>query len=247
MDLYAALCFLTALPLPDRPVKPEQMARSTAYFPLVGLLIGLAVAGLDHLFRLMWSPSVATVGVLIAFIMITGGLHLDGLMDSCDGLFGRRDPARRLEIMRDSRVGSFGVLGAVAVLLLEYIALAELPPALRAGAIMTLACLSRGAMVLAIWGFPYARAEGLGSAFKAGVGPRQVAVAGATAVAVAIIAAQSAGIVLVGTAVGATLLVAAFTCTRIPGLTGDSYGAIEVIVELTVLLTLLALVRAGYA
>ncbi|MDA8217107.1 MAG: adenosylcobinamide-GDP ribazoletransferase [Dehalococcoidales bacterium] len=247
MDFYVALRFLTVLPLPDRPVKPEQMARSTAYFPLVGLMIGLAVAGVDYVLRLVWPPSVATVGVLIAFILISGGLHLDGLMDSCDGLFGRRDPAKRLAIMRDSRVGSFGVLGAVAVLLLEYVALAELPVTLRIGAIVTFACLGRWALVLAIWGFPYARAEGLGSAFKAGVGPLQVAVAGATAVAVAIIVAQSAGIVLVGTAVGATLLVAAFTRTRIPGLTGDSYGAIEVMVELTVLLTLLALARVGYA
>ncbi|MHB1006864.1 MAG: adenosylcobinamide-GDP ribazoletransferase [Chloroflexota bacterium] len=246
MDFYAGLRFLTALPLPDRPVKPEQMARSAAYFPLVGLLVGLLVAGVDYLLRLIWPTSVASAGALIAFILVTGGLHLDGLMDSCDGLFGRRDPVRRLEIMRDSRVGSFGVLGAAGVLLLEYAALVELPAAYRPGTLVALAALGRGTMVLVMWGFPYARADGLGSAFKAGVRWRRVLLAGATAVVVAIVALQGAGVALALVALAVALLAAWFTCTRIPGLTGDSYGAINTLVELGVLLTMLALVRAGY-
>ena len=246
MDFYAGLRFLTALPLPDRPVKPEQMARSAAYFPLVGLLVGLLVAGVDYLLRLVWPASVASVGVLIAFILITGGLHLDGLMDSCDGLFGRRDPVRRLEIMRDSRVGSFGVLGAACVLLLEFAALVELPAAYRVGTLVTLAVLGRWAMVLAIWGFPYARADGLGSAFKAGVRWPRVLVATTTALAVAAVALQGAGLALALVALGVALLAAWFTCTRIPGLTGDSYGAINTLVEAGVLMAMLALVRVGY-
>jgi adenosylcobinamide-GDP ribazoletransferase len=251
MGFYFALRFLTALPLAHVEVKPGEIGRSAVYFPLVGLLLGLVLAGLDVLLRLLWPLAVANAGLVLAGVLLTGGLHLDGLMDSCDGLFGRRDPARRLEIMRDSRVGSFGVLGAGCALLVLYAGLGELREPWRWGALVLMATLSRWAMVLAIWGFPYARAEGLGRSFKDGISLAHVCVA--TLLAVVVVA----GVLAVGTLplVGAaSLLVGAlvalsvggFVCTRIPGLTGDSYGAIDVIAELAVLLTLVGFLEAGY-
>lgn len=241
MGFYVALRFLTALPLPDRPVKPEEMGRSAAYFALVGLLIGGAVGLLDALLRLVWPTPVASAGVLAALVLVSGGLHLDGLMDSCDGLFGRRDPARRLEIMRDSHVGSFGVLGAVLLLLLKYAALVEVAPEWRLGGLVAAVVLGRTALVLAIWAFPYARAEGTGRAFKDGVGPWQLGASAAVAAATALTAFGTAGAALLAVALGVTLLSGVFVRSRVPGLTGDSYGAINELVEVSCLLALVAM------
>ena len=251
MGFYFALRFLTALPLAHSEVKPGEIGRSAAFFPLVGLLLGLGLAGLDLVLRQLWPASVVNAGLVVASVLLTGGLHLDGLMDSCDGLFGRRDPARRLEIMRDSRVGSFGVLGAACAILLLFAGLGELREPWRFGGLVLMGTLSRWAMVLAIWGFPYARAEGLGRSFKDGLSVAHVLAA--TVLAVVVVAAGLAvgppplvgAAALVGAALVA-LAVGAFVCTRIPGLTGDSYGAINQIAELAVLLTLVALVKAGY-
>ena len=246
MGFLLALRFLTALPLPPREVTPGELGRSMAYYPLVGALLGLTLAGTDSLLQYVFPSSVTSAILLVVLILLTGGLHLDGLMDSCDGLFGRRDPARRLEIMRDSRVGSFGVLGAVGLLIVMYTALSALAAPWRTGALVLMPVMGRWAMVLALWGFPYARAEGLGRSFKEEVGWREVLAATVLAAAVA---ALSLGVVGIGilfiTGTGAWLL-GSFIFTRIPGLTGDSYGAINGVVEVVSLLTVVAVARAGY-
>ncbi|MHB1133695.1 MAG: adenosylcobinamide-GDP ribazoletransferase [Chloroflexota bacterium] len=251
MGLYFALRFLTALPVPHVDIRPGEIGRSAAFFPVVGLLLGLALAGLDLLLRAVWPLYVANAGLIVAAILLTGGLHLDGLMDSCDGLFGRRDPQRRLEIMRDSRVGSFGVLGAVSALLLLFACLSEMPLPWRPFALVLAGTLSRWTMVLAIWAFPYARAEGLGRAFKDDVGV--VYVLCATLVAMAVVAgavwlglAPAIAAAVLSAAAATGLLSAAFVMSRIPGLTGDSYGAINQLAELSVWLAFLALLGAGY-
>ncbi len=241
MGLLLALRFLTALPLPQAEVKPGQLGRAVGYFPAVGALLGLAVAGLDVLLRLVFPATVASVGVLIALALLTGALHLDGLMDTCDGLFGRSDPVRRLEIMRDSRVGSFGVVGAVCVLLLKYAALGGLAEPWRFGGLVAAPTFGRAAMVLAIGSFPYARPQGLGRAFKAEVGPAQLALALATAAAVAYVALGLIGVAMLVLAGGLAILMSLFVCSRIPGLTGDTYGAINEVVEVATMLALLAL------
>lgn len=243
MEFLLALRFLTALPLPARDVPHGEMGRSMAYFPLVGLLVGLFVAWLDAVFQLAFPVSVSSAVVLVALMLITGGLHLDGLMDSCDGLFGRRDPARRLEIMRDSRVGSFGVLGAVGLLILKYSVLVALAGPWRLGALAVTPALGRWAMVLAVWGYPYARPQGLGRSFKEDVGRREVIVATVFAIVVAAIFLRAVGIATLLGAALTTLLLAGFIRSRIPGLTGDSYGAINEVVEVVSLLITVALPR----
>lgn len=245
MGFLVALRFLTALPLPAKEVVHGELGRSTAYFPLVGLFLGLLLAWLDALLQLAFPISVSSAVVLVALVLLTGALHLDGLMDSCDGLFGRREPARRLEIMRDSRVGSFGVLGAIGLLLVKYAAIGALPGAWRFGGLALMPTLGRLAMVVAVWGFPYARPQGLGRPFKEDVTWREVTVATLSAVLVAWVALQQVGIaaLLVGTL--ATWLLASFIRGRIAGLTGDSYGAINEVVEVVSLLAIVAMVRTG--
>ena len=111
-DFALAWRLLTIIPLPFVPDNIERPAgRATAYFPLVGALLGLILAGAGQLFQGLLPEGVAAALLLALWAGLTGLLHLDGLMDSCDGLLPPAEPARRLEIMKDSRVGAFGVIG----------------------------------------------------------------------------------------------------------------------------------------
>src|SRR5579884_14151 len=126
IELVAAVRFLSVLPLPGRTQlfeKDETRPRlvvGEAYFPLVGLLLACLLWLLTLLLTPL-VPQLALAAVLVVgLVILTGGLHLDGLMDTCDGLLGGSTRERKLEIMRDSRVGSFGVLGGACILLLKF-------------------------------------------------------------------------------------------------------------------------------
>ncbi len=246
MDFYAALRFLTALPLPDRELESGQLGRATAWFPLVGLLIGAVLALADVAFIALLPVGVASALTLGLLILLTGGLHLDGLMDTCDGLFGRSERERRLEIMRDSRVGGFGVLAGTMFLLLQWNALAGLVAPLRLPALLLMVVAARACMVVAIHAFPYARPQGIGKAFKEATGAIQAAVALLSAVVLAALSLQLAGLGLFALTLLVTAAAGSFMRRRLGGLTGDCYGAINEVSQLTVLLGLLALHGKGY-
>ena len=126
--LRAALSFLTVLPVGGgRPLTPRRISHSRAFYPAVGLLLGLLLVGLEQGAALLaWPPPLTAALLLAALAAATRALHLDGLMDICDGVFGGHTRERRLEIMQDSRVGAFGVAGGVVVLLWKYAALLSL-------------------------------------------------------------------------------------------------------------------------
>jgi len=225
-----AVTFLTVLPVPTtRGVRDGVFGRAVAYFPLVGTVIGALVAALDAGLSLALPHSVVTALDLAIFVLLTGGLHLDGLMDSCDGLFGGRDRERRLAIMRDSRVGSFGVLGGVLVLLLEFAALATLTGGVRASALVLAPTLGRWAMALCVWAFPYARTEGRGTAFKAGLRGHHTAMATAWAV-LAVIVLDTRSLMLLPVVGLLALALGRWIRAKLGGLTGDSYGAVNELV-----------------
>lgn len=220
-----------------------------ALFPLVGALIGLALGGFDALLGLAFGEPVRSALVVVALLLLTRGLHLDGLMDTCDGLFGGWTPERRLEIMRDSRVGSFGVLAAASDLLVRTAALGTLPGTLRLPALVLMAALGRWALVYSTWAFPYARPTGLGAAFKQHVGRPQMLAA--TVLALAACVAVALGPWAGGPPVAAYLAAAPlawavawlfgrYVLTKVPGQTGDTYGAANELVEVAVLLLLSA-------
>jgi adenosylcobinamide-GDP ribazoletransferase len=247
MALREAVQFLTVLPLgPARPPSAQELQRSRAYFPLVGAGIGAVAALGDRAAQLVLPPSVCAGLVLTILALLTGGLHLDGLMDSCDGLFVWRTPAERLAIMRDSRVGSYGVTGGVLVLLLQFACLSSLAGWLRTGGIVAMTTLGRWAMVYATVSFPYARAEGLGAAFTQGGGRRELLLASLVGLIIVGAVLSWRGPVLFVVAWLTAWLVAHATLRKLPGLTGDIYGAVN---EVVVLATLLALAivqqRAG--
>ena len=264
-----ACSLLTIVPLPMAEATPRALARSAAFFPAIGAALGLAVGAIGLLAEplLPTGPTVALQ--LTALALLTGGLHLDGLMDTADGVFGGRTPERRLEIMRDSRVGAFGVLAAVLTLLAQYACLVELAPLPRLIALVLALALGRWAMALALTSFPSARPDGLGAAFaeRANKLPALAATAFAIALAAAVALAWPTVAPAVSTAswpplaVLAALTPAAWTLAlgslalalvvalaggrwlagRLGGLSGDTYGALCVAAETAMLYLAVAL------
>lgn len=242
IGVLAALGFLTALPLPAKLViRPEALGRSLAWFPLVGALLGLALTGVDVLARSLVHDPAAAALVLVAGATLTGALHLDGFADTCDGLFARVATAeRRLEIMRDSRVGGFGAAGVALLLLLKYSALLSVPLEDRVRGLILAGLLSRWAMVQAIALFPYARAQGLGRAFKDTTTPLAIGTAAITAIVGAGVLFGLKGLLVFGLAALVCWLLGRYVMTKLLGLTGDTYGAISEVTEVVVLLGLAA-------
>jgi adenosylcobinamide-GDP ribazoletransferase len=195
MGCIAAVQFLTIVPpLVRRSFAPMELGRAVGYFPLVGLLIGGFVIGLNRLLALFLPSNVTAALVLTGWILCTGALHLDGFLDSCDGLFGGRTPEDRLRILRDERVGAFAVIGGVLLLLVKYQALTAIP--YRSAALCLAPILGRWGMAVTVVAFPYARAEGLGRAMKDHAGSRQALLASAIAIAAAWFTAGWLGLVI---------------------------------------------------
>lgn len=235
MQLLAALQFLTLLPI-KRSFTSEQMGRSTACFPLVGLIIGLILVGGNFVLKMIIPTSVVNIILVILIALLSGGLHLDGLADTLDGIAGHRTPEQRLEIMRDSRIGGFGALGLALFLIAEYVTLNSLPQDRIPYTLVASAVLSRWAMVTAIFVYPYARPAGLGKAFKDAVNWQQLALATLFAVAIAVILFKIAGLVILAAVWVFTSLTAIYLRRQLKGLTGDTYGAINELAEISVML-----------
>ncbi len=236
-----AIRFLTVVPIPvPRVSMVGFMGWTVACFPLVGAAIGGALAAVDWLLRL-WLPLPLVAALLLAALLgVTGGLHLDGLMDSLDGLFGGGSPETRLEIMRDSRVGSYGIAGAASLLLVEYSCLVSLPMGGRVQALVLAMALSRWAMVATLWGFPPASPKGLAAGLKPEV--RRAHMVLATLFAMGI-AGGSRGWVGLGMAVIAALSVllgGRLAASRLGGVTGDVCGGTGQLVEAAVLVCAVA-------
>ncbi len=235
-DLRAAFAFLTILPVGYSEGRKPGYA--FAYFPLVGLGIGLAlalVAGLPF-----FSRDLVAFLTLLTWVVLTGGLHLDGFGDSCDGLIATVSVERRLEIMKDPRTGTWAVVGLALLLLGKWLALREIP----ASWLLLPPVLGRAVMTLAAYHFPYARSGGLGGYFRDGLGRAQVRVA--LAFTLMIVIAIGAGVDrrlgLAPLVALPVLLLARWAAGRLGGgLTGDVYGALCEFTEWGVLMILAGL------
>ncbi|MCC7366990.1 MAG: adenosylcobinamide-GDP ribazoletransferase [Chloroflexi bacterium] len=236
---FLALQFLTILPpVVRRFPRPRDLGRSEAFFPFIGLLLGAVLAIADRILEPYVPLWVRGTLLVILLAALTGALHLDGVIDTFDGLFASGNRDRRLAIMRDPRAGAYGVVAIVLLLGLKVSALASLPPHLRFGALLVAPCLGRWSIVLVTSQFPYARSEGMGQAFKQSLRWPHVVVAGAIAAEVAVLVLGVAGIVIWFAASTLALLVAHYTSARLGGLTGDTYGALCELTETGVLVAL---------
>jgi adenosylcobinamide-GDP ribazoletransferase len=219
---------------------PQELGRCVGWFPLVGAVIGGLLIGLDWLLALAFPPGVSAALLLAAWVLVTGALHLDGFLDSCDGLFGGRTPEDRLRIMLDERAGAFAVIGAVLLLLVKYAALTTNPD--RLVALLVAPVVGRWAMSMAVVGFPYGRAEGLGRAMKDHAHCPQIVLASLIAVTVAGAVAWRdwRALTALPLAVIVTWAGGRLVLRRLPGLTGDIYGALCEMLEAILLLIFVA-------
>ena len=237
MKFLAALSFLTVIPLPRRrEVSPEQVGRSTGYFPVVGIIIGLILAGLYWLLRLILPSAVVSGLLLICLVVLTGGLHLDGFVDTCDGIAGHKTPEARWQVMHDSRAGAFGIVGVCCLLIVKYVSLNSVPDSLMMATLVLMPVVSRWAMVYAVFAYPYARPSGLGKVFKQAASQRRLAIATLVALAVAIPWFRLAGLVIMLGVWVIVVAMAAYLKRKFSGLTGDTYGAINEVAEVGVLI-----------
>ena len=237
MRLTQAFRLLTVIPMPGpHEEEPARIARSSAFFPLVGLVIGAVLYGLRAAGGLIWSPLTVNVVVAAAWIFLTGGLHLDGLSDTADGLWGGWTREKRLSIMKDSRIGAFGAIALLFMVLLKIVFLSELAPA-SAGRVLFLApALGRWVMVLVIFSFPPARPDGLGALYRRHFRWTDGVIALAITLAGGVLLLSFWGPVLFAVVTLLVLLPAAAMSRALGGLTGDTYGALCEIGELTALM-----------
>lgn len=240
-DLHLAFVFLTRLPLPAVGEVPRgALAGAMRAFPLVGAALGLGAGLVFWLAAQALPPPLAALLAVAAYGWLTGFLHEDGLADVADGFGGGHDAARRLEIMRDSRIGGFGAVALILVLGLRAGSLAELA-GLAPLALIAAASLSRTAIPFAMLLGRPARADGLGHGAGA-VGRASLAWAGLLGLLIAWICLGAAG--ALAAAAAATVAAAVLMLVarrRIGGYTGDVLGAVQQITEIAVLLSVVGM------
>lgn len=236
--MRAAVAFLTVIPIAGADgAAGERLGR--AYFPAVGALLGL-IAGIAYgAIAALTSPLLAAVAATAVLAVATGALHLDGVADAADGLFGAGDVTRRLEVMRDSRVGSFGLVAVVLLLVADVAALAAMSPPKAIVALVIAGAISRWTLLVMIAAVPYVREAGLGVAAGGGHRPFDLVLGSAITVIVCLLDWRRA----VAAAVIALLIAAvigALARRRIGGATGDIYGATAELSQLGVLIVFAA-------
>jgi adenosylcobinamide-GDP ribazoletransferase len=241
-DVGLAVGLLTRLPVPQpADAGPDRLARAQRAFPLVGALIGLIVGIVDRCLLAMDIPALAAAALALgASAALTGAMHEDGLADVGDGFGGGRDRATKLSIMRDSRLGTYGVIVLLVGFSARMSALAALPVVAIIPALVAVHALARAAIPVLAANMPFARDDGLGkSAGRPGMADVITAVMIALVIALLCLLAKTAVLAVVVTAAGATAI-AVLAWRQIGGVTGDVYGATEQVVEAAVLLMLAA-------
>lgn len=233
-DIVTALALLTRLPMPQHRFDPARPAAAAVWaYPLVGLVVGTVVVFAISILVALGLPAPLAAGLgLILGTMITGAMHEDGLADCADGFWGGWTVARRLEIMKDSQIGTYGVLALILSIGLRWQALVLLMDADALLALVWVEAISRAAMVWIMFRLPHARPSGLSN--QTG---RPDAAACAAALGIGAVAAMMSPdmlIVLLGAA-GATLGLAWLARSKIGGQTGDVLGATQQVVAVVTL------------
>lgn len=196
--------------------------------------------GLNYALNSILSASVVYALLIITLVILTGAHHFDGFIDTCDGVIAGKSKKERIAIMSDIKVGAFGIVGAILLLLLKYVSLSS-APALQA--LLLMPTLSRWTMVTCIFAFPYAKSSGMGLAFKRGATWNRLAIATAIALIIAVALLKWWGLALMAVLWLSILGISSYLRSRLGGLTGDNYGAINEIAEVLVLLLLIIVWR----
>lgn len=234
---FIALGLLTTIPAPvSREASPKELSRAVALFPVVGLIIGGAIFATGRLAALVLPAPLPATLMVAVLCVVTGCLHLDGLADSADGLFGAHSGKDPIEIMKDPRVGLFGVAAVAVVLMLKFAGLATLRESLLAAALFPV--LGRwGAVVGLSLGRPAAK-SGLGTSFCEMTGMGELLVGGVVTLALSVIIGGRAGLAGFVAVSGLAFLMVLYFRRRVGGITGDLAGAMIELSEVAALIIL---------
>lgn len=245
--IATAFTFMTRIPLVHRWSSGEhaELAASTRYFPLVGYVVGGLGAAVLYYSNFALSHAMAALVASIALVLLTGAFHEDGLADTADGFGGAFEPARKLEIMKDSRVGTYGVLALVAVFALRWQLLVELPIAIIFLAMISAHVLSRWSSLLVGIMLPYVREGASNKPIADGLGWRELVIGTVFAGLWMLTEFRLHAIAMV-VAVLVCCIVAAISRRQIGGVTGDVLGASNLTVEIAVLITWSVAERMNY-
>lgn len=241
-NFRVAVAFLTRIPMSHgERVRLDRVAR---WFPVVGTLIGFATSAVLLVAREVFGSSVGSAIAVLFSVLVTGGFHQDGLADSADGLVGGWTPEQRLEILKDSRHGTYGVLALVLQVTIQVLAIAELPLASALGAVFVAHVIGRSTAV-SVMRAGRGLAGGMGAAYVDGVTRRDVGVAVTISMVISVVATGWHGVLVVVVAYCLGRIFVAYAIRRIGGIVGDVLGATEQIAETTVLLTAVAVFQAA--
>jgi adenosylcobinamide-GDP ribazoletransferase len=235
-----AFQFLTILPIRiSGTVRDKDLAGSMCYYPLVGAALGVLGAGLYEGALRLFSPAVAIVSAVVGLILFSGALHVDGFADMCDGFYGHRDRDQILAIMKDSHIGAMAAIGVVCLLALKIAFLGSLDVHRAMWGLILAPTLGRWSMVLLCATSTYARPKGgAASAYIGQLNDWTMGIATLLCTAIAYLLFRFRGLGVMVVAAGFTWAFRRYTERRIGGMTGDTLGACNELVEVLVLAVL---------
>ncbi len=243
---WATLQFITRIPVPAKwaePVDFRQFGRGIPCFPIIGLVLGVIAAAVSVGITLSGNPYIGAISYVLVLALLTGGFHLDGLADTCDGIFSARNRERMLEIMCDSRLGTHGGLALVFCLVIKTLAVVELSDNTLFYLFTMLVCApiaGRTAMVLLMYRQRYSReGEGMGNIYIGQVTGRETAVTLLSGTALIGAIGGVRGLLAIGVTLIAIYGLAGYFRHHLDGQTGDTLGASEELGEMVFLLSLL--------
>lgn len=236
IKIYTAFQFLTKLPIKVKGFQEEYLAESTAYFPLVGLFIGGCLVGLEYGLSSFFPPTIVAI-IQVGFLaLITGGLHIDGFADTFDGLGCNKSGEERLEVMKDSRIGTMGAVAVIFLILLKYNLIVLIEQNLKVYALLIFPMVSRWAMVLTIFISSKKGHVGIGNKFQKKIKEKHYILSSVLPFLIIIYLFDSPGLIaLIGVAL--LVLISYSILLKVFGMiTGDHFGFINELIEVAVLL-----------
>jgi adenosylcobinamide-GDP ribazoletransferase len=239
--------FLTPLRLRRVQTYDDRVfAEALGWYPLAGLLIGAMLVVADLGLSMLLPPGPTAVLLVALLALASGGLHLDGVADTADGMALQGDRAARLGVMSEGNTGPAGVMALVLVLLAEWVALSSLPEEVRLPALLLAPVLARWTVVPVGIAFAPARPRGLGHAMQQGLWPAAAPLATVIAVGTALVLFGAPGLVLVLVAAVAAVILAGSAARMLEGVTGDVFGASIEVAQVVVWMSLVAAASKGW-
>lgn len=242
-SLLLAIGFLTSIPISAAPPRAGDLGRAAVWFPWIGFCLGGALAAAHIASLQVFPPLVAATLTVALWALVTGGLHLDGLADSCDGLLAPATPERRLAMMRDPHVGAFGVAGLIIHLMLKVALVAVLPAASAVIPLTLAASVSRWVIVL-VAQQPAARPDGMAANFALGLTRGVLLLAALLPLAWLIIGVVFSLQIIIALMLAhlAAFALAGLAHLRLGGITGDVLGLVVEASEVVMLLVFAAII-----